>query len=109
MCGLHHGTANALCLPVVMRFNEQRKPGVYARVAEAQGREAGIATGAVGLITEPKQADAIIRDGRADCVLLARELLRDPYWPLRAARELGQTVSWPLQYLRAAPPSTPAR
>jgi 2,4-dienoyl-CoA reductase-like NADH-dependent reductase (Old Yellow Enzyme family) len=63
----------------------------------------------VGLITEPKQADAIIRDGEADCVLLARELLRDPYWPLRAARELGQAVPWPPQYLRAAPQGTPPR
>jgi 2,4-dienoyl-CoA reductase-like NADH-dependent reductase (Old Yellow Enzyme family) len=84
-------------------------PGYQVPFAERIRREAGIATGAVGLITDPAQADGIIRDGRADCVLLARELLRDPYWPLRAARELGHVVPWPPQYLRAAPPATPAR
>jgi 2,4-dienoyl-CoA reductase-like NADH-dependent reductase (Old Yellow Enzyme family) len=66
-------------------------------------REAGIATAAVGMITSPAQADQIVRNGEADMVLLAREMLRDPYWPLHAAEELGQTVSWPAQYLRAAP------
>jgi 2,4-dienoyl-CoA reductase-like NADH-dependent reductase (Old Yellow Enzyme family) len=66
-------------------------------------REAAMATGAVGLITTPPQADAIVRSGEADCVLLAREMLRDPYWPLRAARELGRSIDWPPQYLRAAP------
>jgi 2,4-dienoyl-CoA reductase-like NADH-dependent reductase (Old Yellow Enzyme family) len=84
-------------------------PGYQVPFAERIRREAGVATGAVGLITEPAQADAIVRGGRADCVLLARELLRDPYWPLRAARELGQHVRWPVQYLRAAPPGTTAR
>jgi 2,4-dienoyl-CoA reductase-like NADH-dependent reductase (Old Yellow Enzyme family) len=72
-------------------------------------RDTGVATGAVGLITDPQQADAIVSDGRADCVLLARELLRDPYWPLRAAAALGHAQSWPSQYLRAAPSGTPAR
>ena len=66
-------------------------------------REAGIATAAVGMITSPAQADQIVRNGEADMALLARELLRDPYWPLHAAEALGQTVSWPAQYLRAAP------
>ena len=66
-------------------------------------REAGIATAAVGMITSPAQADQIVRNGDADIVLLARELLRDPHWPLHAAQELGQAVSWPAQYLRAAP------
>lgn len=65
-------------------------------------REAGIATGAVGLITEPAQADSILRTGQADVVLLARELLRDPYWPLRAAQVVHQPGSWPVQYERAA-------
>ena len=78
-------------------------PGYQVPFAEAIGRDAGIATGAVGLITEAEQADQVIRSGQADIVLLARELLRDPYWPLRAARELGQTIAWPAQYLRAAP------
>jgi 2,4-dienoyl-CoA reductase-like NADH-dependent reductase (Old Yellow Enzyme family) len=83
-------------------------PAYQVPFAERVRREAGIATGAVGLITEAAQADAIIRDGKADLVLLARELLRDPYWPLRAARELGQAGRWPAQYLRAAPKGTPA-
>lgn len=72
-------------------------------------RDAGIATGAVGMITTAAQADGIIRNGQADCVLMARELLRDPYFPLHAARDLGHIVPWPAQYLRSAPPGTPAR
>ena len=68
-----------------------------------------IATGAVGMITAPAQADQIVRTRQADCVLLAREMLRDPYWPLHAARELGHAVPWPAQYLRAAPHGTPSR
>jgi hypothetical protein len=63
----------------------------------------------VGLVTSPSQADHIIRSGQADLVLLAREMLRDPYWPLRAARELGQPISWPVQYLRAGPEGSSAR
>jgi 2,4-dienoyl-CoA reductase-like NADH-dependent reductase (Old Yellow Enzyme family) len=65
--------------------------------------EAGVPTGAVGLITEPKQAEDVLADGSADVVLLARALLRDPHWPLRAAHELGDddAVRWPPQYLRA--------
>jgi 2,4-dienoyl-CoA reductase-like NADH-dependent reductase (Old Yellow Enzyme family) len=78
-------------------------PGYQVPFAETIGRETGIATGAVGLITEPAQADEIVRSGQADIVLLARELLRDPYWPLRAASELAQEMAWPAQYLRAAP------
>jgi 2,4-dienoyl-CoA reductase-like NADH-dependent reductase (Old Yellow Enzyme family) len=58
-------------------------------------------TAAVGLITSPAQADQIIRTEQADLVLLAREMLRDPYWPLHAARALRQEVAWPNQYLRA--------
>lgn len=84
-------------------------PGYQVPFSERIRKEVGIATGAVGLITEASQANAIVADGRADCVLLARELLRDPYWPLRAARELGVPIAWPAQYLRAAPPSSPAR
>jgi 2,4-dienoyl-CoA reductase-like NADH-dependent reductase (Old Yellow Enzyme family) len=84
-------------------------PGYQVPFAERVRREADIATGAVGLITEPAQANAIVADGRADCVLLAREMLRDPYWPLHAAQQLGATIDWPAQYLRAAPPSSPAR
>jgi 2,4-dienoyl-CoA reductase-like NADH-dependent reductase (Old Yellow Enzyme family) len=84
-------------------------PGYQVPFAERIRRDAGIATGAVGLITEAAQADGIIQGGRADCVLIARELLRDPYWPLHAAQQLGHIVPWPPQYLRAAPPGTPAR
>ena len=83
-------------------------PGYQVPFAERIRREANVATGAGGLITSAAQADAVVREGRADCVLLARELLRDPYWPLRAARELEQPLPWPRQYLRAAPPDTPA-
>jgi 2,4-dienoyl-CoA reductase-like NADH-dependent reductase (Old Yellow Enzyme family) len=82
--------------------------GYQTRFAEQIRRETGAKTGAVGLITAPVQADHIIRSGQADLVLLAREMLRDPYWPLRAARELGQQAPWPVQYLRAAPPHSPA-
>lgn len=84
-------------------------PGYQVPFAERLKKESGLAIGAVGLITTPAQADAIIRDGQADCVLLAREMLRDPYWPLRAAKELGAAATWPVQYLRAAPPATTAR
>lgn len=77
-------------------------PGYQVEFAERVRREAGIATGAVGLITTPEQADAIVRDGHADVVLLARQLLRDPYWPLRAAKALGASARWPVQYERAA-------
>jgi 2,4-dienoyl-CoA reductase-like NADH-dependent reductase (Old Yellow Enzyme family) len=64
-------------------------------------RDAGVLTGAVGMITSPAQADQIIRNGEADIVLLAREFLRDPYWPLHAAKSLGVDVPWPNQYSRA--------
>jgi 2,4-dienoyl-CoA reductase-like NADH-dependent reductase (Old Yellow Enzyme family) len=84
-------------------------PGYQTPFAEAIRREAAIATGAVGLITDPVQAEHVIRSGQADMVLLAREMLRDPYWPMRAARELGQTISWPAQYLRAAAKGMPSR
>ena len=83
-------------------------PGYQTAFAERIRRETGSRTGAVGMITSPAQADHVIRTGQADLVLLARELLRDPYWPLRAARELGHLVPWPAQYQRAAPPNTPA-
>ncbi|MGD0563176.1 MAG: NADH:flavin oxidoreductase/NADH oxidase [Roseiarcus sp.] len=84
-------------------------PGYQVPFAQRIRREAEIATAAVGMITAPAQADQIVRTGQADLVLLARELLREPYWPLRAARELGQALSWPAQYLRAAPPGAPER
>jgi 2,4-dienoyl-CoA reductase-like NADH-dependent reductase (Old Yellow Enzyme family) len=76
-------------------------PGYQTAFAERIRREAGIATGAVGMITSPEQADHIVRSGQADLVLLARELLRDPHFPLRAAKALGQEGPWPEQYARA--------
>ena len=84
-------------------------PWYQTPFAERIRREAGIMTGAVGMITSPAQADQIVGTGQADAVLIAREFLRDPYWPLRAARELGQTISWPAQYLRVAPEGAPLR
>lgn len=76
-------------------------PGYQVQFAQRIRQEAGIATGAVGLITQPQQAETIIESGQADLVFLARELLRDPYFPLRAARELGYDIKWPVQYERA--------
>jgi 2,4-dienoyl-CoA reductase-like NADH-dependent reductase (Old Yellow Enzyme family) len=79
-------------------------PGYQVPFARRIRTEAGIPAGAVGLITDPKQAEEILAEGSADVVLLARELLRDPHWPLRAAYELGETETglWPVQYERAA-------
>lgn len=76
-------------------------PGYQTPFAERIRREAGILTGAVGLITSPAQADHVVRTGQADLVLLAREMLRDPYWPRRAAQELKQEIEAPSQYARA--------
>jgi len=84
-------------------------PGYQTEFAERVRKEAGVASGAVGMITSPEQADHILRTGQTDMVLLAREMLRDPYWPLHAARELGHAASWPVQYLRAAPKDAPPR
>jgi 2,4-dienoyl-CoA reductase-like NADH-dependent reductase (Old Yellow Enzyme family) len=78
-------------------------PGYQVPFAERIRKDAGIATGAVGLITEPVQANEIVATGKADAVIMARELLRQPYWPLHAARTLGVDVAWPHQYLRAKP------
>jgi 2,4-dienoyl-CoA reductase-like NADH-dependent reductase (Old Yellow Enzyme family) len=61
------------------------------------------------MITEPKQANAIIESGQADMVLMAREMLRDPYWPLHAAATLRRSAAWPPQYSRAAPPGSTMR
>ncbi|HTV09192.1 MAG TPA: NADH:flavin oxidoreductase/NADH oxidase [Candidatus Aquilonibacter sp.] len=77
--------------------------GYQVPFAERIRREAGIEVGAVGMITEPEQAEAILAEGKADLVLLAREFLRHPYWPIHAAEKLGVSISWPVQYERAAP------
>jgi 2,4-dienoyl-CoA reductase-like NADH-dependent reductase (Old Yellow Enzyme family) len=76
-------------------------PGYQVPFAERVRREAGVASAAVGMITTAAQADEIIRDGRADLVLIGRESLRDPHWPLHAARALGETMPTPPQYARA--------
>lgn len=76
--------------------------GYQVAFADRIRSEAGIPTGAVGMITSPQQADQIVRSGQADVVLLARELLRNPYWPLHAAEVLHQPAHWPVQYERAA-------
>jgi 2,4-dienoyl-CoA reductase-like NADH-dependent reductase (Old Yellow Enzyme family) len=84
-------------------------PGFQTPFAERIRREAGMPTGAVGFITGAAQADHVIRTGQADIVLLAREFLRDPYWPLQAASEVHQQIAWPKQYLRAAASGTERR
>ena len=84
-------------------------PSFQVPFAERIRRDAGVMTGAVGLIETKEQVTQILAKNQADLVLMAREFLRDPYWPLRAARELGHKISWPAQYLRAAPPDSPAR
>lgn len=84
-------------------------PGYQTAFAERIRREAGVLTGSVGLITTATQAEHIIVSGQADAVLIAREMLRDPYFPMRAARELGQEITWPAQYLRAGPHGAKAR
>jgi len=84
-------------------------PGFQTEFAARVRREAGIATAAVGLITSPTQADHIVRTGQADMVLLGREILRNPYWPLGAAQALGHAAPWPQQYLRAAPAGSTGR
>ena len=84
-------------------------PGFQTEFAARVRREAGIPSAAVGLITSPEQADHIVRSGQADMVLLGREMLRNPYWPLTAAQTLGQATSWPKQYLRAAPAGSTGR
>jgi 2,4-dienoyl-CoA reductase-like NADH-dependent reductase (Old Yellow Enzyme family) len=85
-------------------------PGYQTGFAQQVRQGAGIPSSAVGLITQPAQAEHILRTGQADLIMLGRELLRDPRWPLHAAAALGDGgVPWPEQYLRAAPPATPVR
>ena len=84
-------------------------PGYQVPFAARIRRDAGIATGAVGLITSARQADEIVRTGQADCVLIAREFLRDPYLAAHAAAELAVKFPWPIQYRRAAPDGSPPR
>ncbi|MBY0429828.1 MAG: oxidoreductase, partial [Rhodospirillales bacterium] len=78
-------------------------PGYQTVFAERVRKEAGIAASAVGLIVSPHQADHVVRNGQADLVMLAREMLRDPHWPLHAAQALGQAGAWPEQYFAVRP------
>lgn len=78
-------------------------PGYQVPFAEKIKKETNILTGAVGLITEAHQAEDILQQGKADMIVIARELLRDPYFPLHAALKLGVDIAWPLQYERAKP------
>lgn len=78
-------------------------PGYQVEFAEQIKRETGLLTGAVGLITTAEQAEAILSHGQADLILLARASLRDPYFPINAAHELGDDIAWPVQYVRAKP------
>ena len=84
-------------------------PGYQTPFAARMREATGLPTGAVGLITSPHQAEHILTTGQADAVLLAREMLRDPYWPLHAAHALGVETPWPAQYLRAAHGRMPTR
>lgn len=79
------------------------KPGYQVPFAAQIRHQSGMPTGTVGLITEAKQAEEILQKGEADAVLMARLFLRDPYFPLRAAAELGDQIDWPKQYLRGKP------
>ena len=76
-------------------------PGYQVSFAAAIRREVGIPTGAVGYITEPFQAEQILATDQADVIIMAREMLRQPYWPLHAARTLNVDIPWPNQYKRA--------
>ena len=78
-------------------------PGYQVQFSEAIKKETGILTAAVGLITEAAQSEEILQEGKADMVFLAREMLRDPYFPLHAAAALGDELAWPEQYDRAKP------
>jgi 2,4-dienoyl-CoA reductase-like NADH-dependent reductase (Old Yellow Enzyme family) len=86
---------------VVPHARIQTGPAYQTAFAERIRRESGILTGAVGMITEPQQAEGIVRGAQADIVLMAREFLRDPYWPLHAAKTLGASAAIPRQYGRA--------
>jgi 2,4-dienoyl-CoA reductase-like NADH-dependent reductase (Old Yellow Enzyme family) len=76
-------------------------PGYQVFLSEGVKQGAEIATAAVGIITEAQQAEDILQSGKADMILMAREFLRDPYWPLHAAKALGEDIEWPKQYARA--------
>jgi 2,4-dienoyl-CoA reductase-like NADH-dependent reductase (Old Yellow Enzyme family) len=96
-CGIHSSGGNSAKqqIPAHPGFQVPFAAQVKAAVGDV------CKVGAVGLITDPQQAETIVASGQADAVLLARQLLREPGWPLRAARELGVDVGWAPQYLRS--------
>jgi 2,4-dienoyl-CoA reductase-like NADH-dependent reductase (Old Yellow Enzyme family) len=75
-------------------------PGYQVPFSEAV-RKTGILTGAVGLITKAAQAESILQDEKADLILFGREMLRNPFFPLNAAKDLGEDIEWPIQYIRS--------
>ena len=85
------------------------RAGYQVPFAREIRHQTNVMTGAVGLITSASQADTILREESADIVIMAREFLRQPYWPLQVGHELGFPIPWPVQYLRAAPDGTPTR
>ncbi len=85
------------------------RAGYQVPFAREIRNETDVMTGAVGLIASANQADTILREESADVVIMAREFLRQPYWPLHVAQDLGFPIPWPVQYLRAAPDGTPTR
>jgi len=98
-CDLIDASSGGLVLDQKMMVG----PSYQVPFSERIRSEANVSTAAVGMITEAEQADDIIASGKADLTLLARELLRDPYWPLHAATKLGVDLAWPSQYDRAKP------
>jgi 2,4-dienoyl-CoA reductase-like NADH-dependent reductase (Old Yellow Enzyme family) len=84
-------------------------PGYQVPFAQQIRDAAAILTGAVGMIEVPDMASQILRHDKADVVIFAREFLRRPYWPIEEASEMGVPLTWPAQYLRAAPNGTTAR
>lgn len=94
---------------IAPNINVPLRPGYQAPLSKQIRDATGIMTAAVGLIDTPNLADEILNRDEADLIVLAREFLRHPYWPLAAAKEFGFAVPWPVQYLRAAPPNTPQR
>ena len=85
----------------VVNVSPEGYPGYQIRHAEIIRQNTGLPVIAGGLITSPLMAEEIIRNERADLIFLGRELLRNPYWPLQAARELQHDIEWPKQYRRA--------
>jgi 2,4-dienoyl-CoA reductase-like NADH-dependent reductase (Old Yellow Enzyme family) len=89
------------CLVMLPESAIPAGPGYQTPFATAIRQKTDIATATVGLITAPAQAEQIVASGLADAVILARELLRNPYWPLMAAQALKEKIPWPVQYERA--------